>query len=429
LYNARAWSQIGLNPGLFDPKMLEPFVWQFNSRGDFDLSFGRRFRSVLRDAANVEVLLHANVTELVPEANGRMIKHARIRTFNGCAHTVRARCFILACGGIENARLLLASTAIDSNGIGNERGLVGRFFHEHLELPCGMLVAPLEGNDAAQYSRLHRFGRTACLPGLRLAPSAQAARGTPNTSLSVDPLYDKESGFVALQMLRSDFRRRRISSETLKRLWRAAVDSADWAPEAWRRFVHWDRPKGDPRRYILFARSEQTPNAQSRISLSRETDELGMPVALLDWHTTSADQKGVRLAASFAIDEFRRLGIGQILEAEWMAGADWPGNLAGGPHHMGTTRMAVDPGSGVVDKDCKVFGVEGLYIAGSSVFPTGGHANPTLSILALALRLADHVRACLSCDKVTVSLSAKLRSPATKLNPAMLVDPVEISGD
>jgi len=396
LYGPGAWEQIGLNAHLFDPSRFRPFVWQFNSRDEYDLSFGRRFRSELRRSSNVDVFLNANVTELIPHENGEAIELARVQTLGGATHHVRARRFILACGGIENPRLLMASQRADPMGIGNERGLVGRFFHEHLQLPCGLLVAPDGGSEAVRYSRLYRLGGTACLPGLGLAPAAQAESRVPNVSLSIDPLYDREGAFIALQKLRSDFKARRIDQDTLKRLWRVGTQFSDWAPEVWRRFVQGDRPHGHPRQFIVFARSEQTPNPASRVTLSGDADELGMPRAVLDWHTSECDRHGIRLAASHALHEFGRLGIGVIIEADWLSGSDWPDDLAGGPHHMGTTRMSADPRTGVVDRNCKVHRVDNLYIAGSSVFPTGGHANPTLSILALALRLADHVRESLS---------------------------------
>jgi choline dehydrogenase-like flavoprotein len=419
LYDSAAWRIIGLNPHQIDSTLFRPFVWHFNGRADRELSFGKRFRSELRQASNVDVLLEANVTELLTGDDGRTVERARIRTFDGAVHYVRARRFILACGGIENARLLLASTSTHTDGLGNHHGLVGRFFHEHLQLPCGMLVAPDGGDEAARYSRLHRLGGTACLPGFHLAPAAQAERRTPNVSISIDPLYDRESALIALQKARSDFRARRLSSDTLKGLWRAATECREWAPEVWRRFVRGDRPRGDPRRFIVFARSEQSPNPDSRVVLSKDVDELGMRRALLDWHTTPFDRTGIRLAASYAVREFRRLGIGEIIEADWLAGDAWPEDLAGGPHHMGTTRMSDDPRTGVVDQNCKVYGVEGLYVAGSSVFPTGGHANPTLSILALALRLSEHVRETLSgCSVSRISAATELRSPSLERSAA-----------
>jgi choline dehydrogenase-like flavoprotein len=112
----------------------------------------------------------------------------------------------------------------------------------------------------------------------------------------------------------------------------------------------------------------------------------------LDWHTTPLDRKAIRLLAAFAVEEFTRLGLGQVLTADWLTGTEWPANLVGGNHHMGTTRMADDASAGVVDRNCRIHGLDGLYVAGSSVFPTSGYANPTLTIIALALRLANHLR-------------------------------------
>jgi choline dehydrogenase-like flavoprotein len=405
LYEASAWDAIGLDPGRFDPSMFEPMVWHCNSRAPLALSFGKRFRAELQRARNIEVLLHANVTELLTGANGRAVKRAKFKAPDGSVRHARAKVFILALGGIENARLLLASTAVQHNGVGNDRDLVGRFFHEHLQSHCGILVAPYVGGDAAIYSRLHRFRSTSFQPGFGLSPAAQAAGRTPNASFSIDPLFDQESAVVALQKVRSDIRHQRVSADTLKRFCRASMEVGEWGPAVWTRFVRKDRPAGDPRRFMIYARSEQVPNPESRVILSSETDELGMPRAVLDWHTTPLDRTGIRLIASCAAKEFRRLGIGEFVQAEWVDGPDWPEYLLGGPHHMGTTRMSDDPSTGVVDRNCQVHGVEGIYIAGSSVFPTGGHANPTLSILTLALRLADHLRDSLSRGSAVRSAS------------------------
>ncbi|HXE62166.1 MAG TPA: FAD-dependent oxidoreductase, partial [Bryobacteraceae bacterium] len=218
LFGAGAWDQIGLRARSFDATLLRPFVWHFNSRSQFDLSFGRRFRAELKQASNIDVLLHANVTELLTNGAGSVIEAAQVKTLGGKAHRVRARRFILACGGIDNARILLASTSTDPLGVGNAQGIVGRFFHEHLQMPCGLLISPVPNGEAFRYSRLYPLGGTACLPGLQLAPEAQVQHQTPNVSLSIDPLYDRESALIALQNLRLDFRARRISLESLKRL-------------------------------------------------------------------------------------------------------------------------------------------------------------------------------------------------------------------
>jgi choline dehydrogenase-like flavoprotein len=394
LYDSRAWELIGIRPD-FNPELFSSFVWQFNSRAS-TLNFGRRFRRDLRDASNVQVLLHANATELLTDESGRRVERVRVRTLEGQVTHVRARFFVLACGGIENARLLLASNSKCPDGLGNDRDLVGRFFQEHLQTACGVLVADggvcAVQSQVAAYSHLSRLGGTFCQPGLSLAPAAQAAHRTLNASIAVEPFYDQQSAWVAFQRMRSDWKAGRLGRQTLGEMWTIASDIRKLWPEVWRRLAHGDRPQGDPGRFVVFARSEQAPNPNSRVTLSADVDQLGMRRASLDWRTTALDRKGIRLMARLAEAEFDRLNLGRLFQANWLAGEDWPVELVGGPHHMGTTRMSDDPAAGVVDRNCRVHGLSGLYIAGSSVFPTGGHANPTLSIIALATRLTAHLR-------------------------------------
>jgi choline dehydrogenase-like flavoprotein len=389
LYGEEALAEAEIPEADFDRSLFEPFVWHFNSRAGA-LSFGKRFRQELRAASNVHVYLHASVTELLTNESGRVVEAARIATLQGQSREVRSRVFILACGGIENARLLLASNRVHKNGLGNDRDLVGRFFHEHLQMPIAYLIT--DQADVARYSYLSRLGATFCLPGLVLTPSAQREHQTLNGSISIDPIYEHDGAMASFQKLRADVRERRLGTETLRHLWRVCCETNEFIPEAWRRVVNGDRPHGEHGRFMIYARAEQAPNPDSRVMLSNETDALGMRRARLDWRTVELDRAAIRLLSKSVKVEFERLGFGRVVDNPWPEDALWPDGLAGGPHHMGSTRMSDDPASGVVDRHCRVHGLEGLYIAGSSIFPTGGHANPTMSIIAFALRLADHVR-------------------------------------
>jgi choline dehydrogenase-like flavoprotein len=399
LYGQDAWQAAKIPPVDFDRALFDPFVWHFNSRAGA-LSFGRRFRQELRAASNVSVFLHANVTELVTNASGRRVERARISTLDGKERSIRARIFVVACGGIENARLLLASCGTQKNGLGNDRDLVGRFFHEHLQMPIGYLVS--DRPRAACYSYLSRLGGTFCLPGLVLSASAQRENRVLNGSVSIDPVYDREGALIAFQKIRSDIKERKVGRATLRHIWRVCCETNKLAPEAWRRVVNGDRPRGEPGRFMIYARAEQSPNPDSRVMLSREVDGLGMRRACLDWQTSELDRAAIKLLTNLVTKEFTRLGLGQVVENPWPDMAHWPEGIAGGPHHMGTTRMSDDPSTGVVDRNCQVHGLHGLYIAGSSIFATGGHANPTMSILAFALRLASHLRQVLGCDAGSV---------------------------
>jgi choline dehydrogenase-like flavoprotein len=137
--------------------------------------------------------------------------------------------------------------------------------------------------------------------------------------------------------------------------------------------------------------AEQVPNPDSRVTLEEELDQVGVPRARVEWRLADLDRRTLSAAASVLGAEFDRLGLGRLRSDRWITGPDrdWALYVHDVFHHAGTTRMARDPSAGVTDSDCRVHGIANLYVAGSSVFPTSGHANPTLTIVALALRLAD----------------------------------------
>jgi choline dehydrogenase-like flavoprotein len=145
------------------------------------------------------------------------------------------------------------------------------------------------------------------------------------------------------------------------------------------------RPR--PRAYVAVYFCEQPPDPASRVSLSRDTDRLGVPKLALHWHLGRALEDGVLRLQELLAAELERARAGTLERSRE------PAVYTDASHHMGTTRMSANPGDGVVDTDCRLHGIANLYLAGSSVFPSGGHANPTLTIVALALRLADHLSA------------------------------------
>ena len=151
----------------------------------------------------------------------------------------------------------------------------------------------------------------------------------------------------------------------------------------------------------LISQSEQAPNPESRVTLSDTKDALGLNRARVDWRLSGIDKRTQRVMTQTFAAEFGRLGLGRVRLADWLLtdDDDWSealgrdgGPLEGTSHHMGSTRISGDPRRGVVDQDCRVHGIDNLYIAGSSVFPASGFANPTLTIVALALRLSDHLK-------------------------------------
>jgi len=149
---------------------------------------------------------------------------------------------------------------------------------------------------------------------------------------------------------------------------------------------------GRKQAYSLHFRAEQAPDPSNRVVLADERDALGMPLSRLEWRITPFDSDSISGWLALLQRDFADGGIGEVIPPS----EDWRDEVIGGPHHMGTTRMSADPRHGVVDADCRVHSVQNLYLAGSSVFATSGHANPTYTLLTLALRLADTLRKRLS---------------------------------
>jgi choline dehydrogenase-like flavoprotein len=147
---------------------------------------------------------------------------------------------------------------------------------------------------------------------------------------------------------------------------------------------------GRRKAFQLIIRSQQAPNPESRLTLDSEKDALGLPLSRLNWALTDTDYTLVKRTAEIIAQECGRMGLGRLL-TNLQENRQWPDLWAGG-HHMGMTRMHSDPKQGVVDRNCKVHGLGNLYVAGPSTFTTGGYANPVLTIVTMALRMADHIK-------------------------------------
>lgn len=297
--------------------------------------FGEKYRSWLEHERNVTLLLNANLVDLGTNSDSR-ITGANIRTLTGRTGTLRARHYILACGGIENARLLMAINRQKHGRLGNQGDCVGRFFMEHPHITLAR-IAPHDLLWCQQQRALYRDGEHWMGLGMRLQPEALEKRRC----------LDFTAHFFSLEC-ESDMR------------------------------------------IGLRAMTAQAPNPRSRIRLEPEVDALGMPRAHLEWHLTDFDWHSMRVCSEALGRHLGMLGTGRARIPDWLRDRD-PNAIGYGSHHMGTTRMAESPEHGVVDANCRVFGTSNLHVAGSSVFSTSGAVNPTLTLTALALRLAEHL--------------------------------------
>jgi choline dehydrogenase-like flavoprotein len=385
------------------------------------INFAKEFQGVLSKSQNIRVFLETHVLEFVStQSKDRIDKVQAIS--QGKRFEVRAKTFVLATGGIENARILLSSKSdFHPSGVGNAQDLVGRFYQAH---PHGTYtsLAPINRNTIKYDYERDKEG-VYCRRRWSISEDAQTRFKINNIIFFLDRTNaahgHRDAIFSAVfiakaarNVLRAHgFSKRRSKLKSLapdirQHLGIVMKDGLASVPRLVR--LGMARVAKDRRlpsvlpsvrsKYLgLYYQAEQVPNRDSRITLSPDqVDEHGTPRAVVDLAFTEQDIRTVVEAHRIFVDRYRASGAGELIFDEQQLTTYVRHrfeNFNSGAHHIGTTRMATSPDQGVVDENCKVHGVENLYLAGSSIFPTGGHANPTLTIVALALRLGEHLAA------------------------------------
>jgi choline dehydrogenase-like flavoprotein len=380
------------------------------------LQFGKAYGGALRSASNIHVLLHAIVLRLRTGESAADVEAAQVGTLSGRTFEVRARLFVLTAGGIENARLLMLSGDSPERALGNAHGLVGRFFSDHPFLNPGYFVATAPSLSLDFYSpraavRMPRLaegsatvsdepgGRSASRAAVRaaisLTPGALQRARVLNGALFPKPAYEAHPAFRSPEvqaLLRSwePIRGRGVPGHVIADLRSALRAPTKAAVAIWRRFSVTDAGAS---RWPIRAFFECESRAENRVWLSDRRDAKGRRLPKIEWRLSDLDVHSMRHAWRTLDQALRGSGLGRLELAFPDEPGAWRAAAEGGKHHMGTTRMHTDPRRGVVDSDCRVHGTSNLYVAGSSVFPTPGFANPTLTIVALAVRLASHLAA------------------------------------
>ncbi len=390
-----AWLRMrGEPPGYLGDAFTTSF-WYFDQTAE---RFSAARCSDLFEAPNIRILTHASVSHLQARDNATGLTHLEVRNLTGHSARISSRAFVLAAGAIENARLLLASRDVEKKGIGNGRDQVGRYFMEH---PHGRLGRVASGKAFALWSAFKkRFPRNSVplMPVLRPSPALQEKAGILNTALTFKLQRDPTAGVALNKRVYTSLKHQLSPTRTNRMLWHNYNRLRRFLQRHRTPFVRLANRTGHRNVYAMI-RAEQAPNPDSRVVLSTSTDALGVPKADLHWQMGEQDKHTLRVLAGELDAALARAGPGGFEPSPWIDDGSlaWPvdptvGNHPiGGYHHMGTTRMSDDPGTGVVDRNCQVFGYSNLFIAGSSVFSTAGWANPTLTIIALAHRLANHL--------------------------------------
>ncbi|HEY7113493.1 MAG TPA: GMC family oxidoreductase [Thermoanaerobaculia bacterium] len=413
-YDFASWeaalARAGRRAPRFDPARLRDLI--FHVIADERLRFGETFGPELRAASNLDVYLHASALEIETDDAGGSVRAVRFAGPGGKRFRVAAKQFVLASGGLEIPRILLLSNRSRPNGLGNDHDLVGRFFQEHPHLRSGLALFRRPWRFAT--ARPVRIGSSLVVECLGVPPELQRSERLPNIGIRLLPVIGEWLAEVRASGLGK-------SAGLLLRDWRQVAFAVS------RKFLRF--PSGDVsyglkyRHYAVHYTWEQIPDAASRVRLSAQRDALGQQRLQLDWRMGSPDRDAFLAAQRIVQEAIEGPGLGAVGDAcekeEWETvlreSEEWIDEivvrrnnqhlatlvpfeearerpLIGSYHHLGTTKMSDDPKRGVVDRHARVHGVENLSIAGGSVFPTGGISNPTLTILALAIRLGDRIK-------------------------------------
>ena len=347
----------------------------------------------LHDPAT-RIFLHASVVGIDLHADGRHVNGVQVRTLQGGTFRFRARQVVIAAGTIETSRLLLASRGVHSQGIGNHSDQLGRWFHDHLSVKAAVLQ-PRRRRALLQRLAPWYLGDTRHTAKLESTANWQASQGCLNVMGHLVFEAPDTSGFAWLRQQLQARQSGRTNGQAVLApyLEQLPAEALDVAYLAWKRLVRKRRWCPAAAAITLYIDTEQQPNPESRIRLSPNSDGLGMPKAVVQWNWGEPERQAFAAYRQLFERQWQAWDLGSI---QWLQSFEpsstWVENVSDIYHPMGGTRMAANPRHGVVDDQLRVHGVDNLFLASCSVFPTGGSSNPTLTLMQLTLRLADRLR-------------------------------------
>ena len=403
---------------------LAPMIRGFESRNfgvdalerfSCPTNFGLRYRHKLSTSPRLRVLLHANVTAIKLSETGDRVGQMVASTLRGNHITATARSYVLAAGGLEVPRLLLANSDVHPHGIGNEHDVVGRYYMCHIAGTIGKVRINGELGNVHHGYDISDEG-VYCRRRLALKPDVQRSHRLGNFIARLhhpritDPAHRNSILsllYLAKFLVPYEYGKRLYHDDSASvRNWIRHVSNVVTGPFdavefAWhmlrdRKLAERKFPsiivRSKANLYSVDFHAEQVPSALSRVMLGNDIDSLGLPRIRVDWRYTDGDVDTVSRALALLAEDLSNSGVGSFEYDPTSVEAEMIRYGAYGGHHIGTARMGTDPRHSVVDSDCRVHGVDNLYIAGSATFPTSSQANPTLTVVALAVRLAGHLR-------------------------------------
>jgi choline dehydrogenase-like flavoprotein len=363
---------------------------------------GRKYSAELKAARHVRVVLNANVVDIETDPDARTVRRLKCRTLSGRSFAAKGSKFILATGGIENARLLLAANTVRPNGLGNDHDVVGRYYLEHPRLYSGSIRFNGDWGRNMMYDiKFHYHNAAVQAFGQKFAGAfaltreTQEAERVMNGRVWLCSMFpgDEQPAAKSLERIKHRLERKEEPGPTLlEDLFTVARSPLQTAGFLGGRLFRLRSLIRDVRFQAIV---EPNPDPESRITLlPHSRDALGMPRVKVTWQLGDIVRRTFDRNFAILADEMRLAGIAQTtLDAPMEGTGGWHPTFEnqGTWHHMGSTRMHDSPKYGVVDRNCRVHGMSNLFVAGSSVFTTGAANLPTQTIVALTLRLSDHL--------------------------------------
>ena len=375
--------------------------------------FWKRYGQALARDPDVHVLMQAPLRAIRLKAGGAGVDHLEVARPDGSSARVRARRYVLAAGGLETVRVMLASDDIKACGVGGDHGQLGRYYMSHLAAAVGEVRFNRPDEVAFDYEQ----DAQGVYVRRRLTLTTEAQRQAECLNIvfrthlpdAADPAHGDpilSAMFMVKDLLLYEysrkFRERKITLNDRARHLGNILGGAPRLAQFSRNFVgrRWFSDRQLPSVvlgsktgvYALEFHAEQTPNPDSRLTLSEQRDSLGVRRLRVDWRTSAQDYESLKRAYARLAEELERTKTGVLRYDPDQLEAKAREDGAYGGHHLGAARMSIDPRQGVVDTDCRVHGVGDLFLASGAVLPTSSQANPTLTILALSLRIADQLR-------------------------------------
>ncbi len=397
-YIEKAAYELGISSNFFNPvpflhkKGISPDALLDKQSTDFftkifqistKVRFSKMYKDELAKQNNLRVYLNLNAIHIQLSSIENRVTSVKCKTLDGKEIEIEATVVVLACHAIENARLLLNSNDIHESGVGNKYDHVGRYFMDHVQISASKLIPSDKFPSLYDRSVMSKLNLNA---NLAFNDDYLRKSGILQYYCRFDPVYTDAEVIDALRGIKNNL----IEPFSLRLLDDLKVVMNDIGGAADFSLVRMGVAQPAPKYYQLQHRIEQAPNPESRVTLSNKRDFLGKREVDLEWKLNEFDYRTFSIGHDKIIKDLSAMGLGRFV-VEKITSELVDARVKGHFHHIGTTRMSLQPKDGVVDANCKVHGVSNLYIAGSSIFPTAGYSGPTMMIVAFAMRLAEHL--------------------------------------